>query len=524
MQRLLLTLALLFPALLRADPSLAPWFSDGAVLQQGRLVPVWGLAAPGERITVLFSGQSVSCAAAADGTWQVLLEPLAANATGSDLCIQGSTTLVVRDVLVGDVWLVAGQSGLSHSTASVLTSSLEPPHLAIHHLQLGASAMGGVNPPQWRTSAAAAQGGVSTLALLLGNALHKKTQIPLGIVTLPDPYAPIESWLSPATLTSSPSITPILQRIQSEQATFTARHAAYLQALGAWKQAEQNAKLKGTANHRFFLKKNPQPAEPRPCTPSASFNTMLAPLLPAALRGVVWCHGESNIAHADEYRNLLTLLVASFRAHLGDPELPVFIVQSAGYQPLNDASNQLLARLREAQSSVALASGTFPIITLDLSETPSVAPENKEEIARRITSQILARCYGIDAPFIGPHVTKCTLEGSKVHLEFAHAASGLIAYKKPVSAMEIAGNDGRFFPATVRIHGNTLTASSTSVLRPTSIRYAWSNFPLANLANGEGLPAAPFQLTVRAADQGVTAGSANSNGQLQAKEPPAPSR
>ena len=92
----------------RAEVALAPLFTDGAVLQQGKSVPVWGTATPGERVHVSFAGQTASTVTDADGRWLVLLEPLAPTLTGADLVATGSNTQTAHDVLVGEVWLCAG--------------------------------------------------------------------------------------------------------------------------------------------------------------------------------------------------------------------------------------------------------------------------------------------------------------------------------------------------------------------------------------------------------------------------------
>ena len=99
-------------AVARGNVSLPDVISDGMVLQQKQKVPIWGKADPGESITVRFAGQSKKTIAAADGNWIVKLDPLMANATPASMVISGNNTIELKNVLVGEVWLVAGQSNM----------------------------------------------------------------------------------------------------------------------------------------------------------------------------------------------------------------------------------------------------------------------------------------------------------------------------------------------------------------------------------------------------------------------------
>ena len=85
-----------------ADP-----FTDGCVLQRDVPVAVWGTAEAGERVQVSFGGQSVASVADGEGRWSVRLAPMPACSEGRVLSANG---VCVNDVLVGEVWLCAGQS------------------------------------------------------------------------------------------------------------------------------------------------------------------------------------------------------------------------------------------------------------------------------------------------------------------------------------------------------------------------------------------------------------------------------
>ena len=96
----------------RANVSLPDVLSDGMVLQQNQKVPIWGHADPGETVVVKFAGQAKSATASADGRWLVKLDPIRASATPATMIITGKSTIELKDILVGEVWLVAGQSNM----------------------------------------------------------------------------------------------------------------------------------------------------------------------------------------------------------------------------------------------------------------------------------------------------------------------------------------------------------------------------------------------------------------------------
>ena len=94
---------------------LADGFGDHMVLQRDKPAPVWGTAAPGEKVTVNFAGQNKTATANTDGKWRVVLNPLTVSAKPQTLTIVGNHTVKIKDVLVGDVWIFSGQSNMGRN-------------------------------------------------------------------------------------------------------------------------------------------------------------------------------------------------------------------------------------------------------------------------------------------------------------------------------------------------------------------------------------------------------------------------
>ena len=109
----------------QAEVSVPSIFGSRMVLQRGQANPVWGWAAPGEKISVTFAGQKHTATAGKDGAWRVKLQPLKANAKGQTLTIQGSNKLELIDVLVGEVWVCSGQSNMAWSVDRSYDPDLE---------------------------------------------------------------------------------------------------------------------------------------------------------------------------------------------------------------------------------------------------------------------------------------------------------------------------------------------------------------------------------------------------------------
>ena len=524
----------LFPSLLLlltlqglAAPRPAAPFADGAVLQQGKLVPVWGSAEPGERITVAFRDQRVSTTADASGGWQVLLTALEPSAEEAELSIQGTTTVTLRRILVGEVWLCAGQSNMQwpvehcDNAAAEISAARFPLLRHAQFLPVTDTGGGTAQSLAWQEASPANAAKFSAVAYFFGRNLHRKTGIPIGVIQVSVPGSPIEGWLSHAALSAPPGLPFVIARWQEDQAAFPARQQAYQTSLAEWQKGEKKAREAGPAKHSAYLQKRRQPREPQLHAPSSYFNSLIAPLLPFAVRGVVWYQGEANAARPSQYghyEQTLRAFIHSLRGHFADPALPFLQVQLGAYSNPNDPREQNWAVLRQAQAAVLDIPNTGLVVSLDLDVTKTVHPTNKQEIARRLSQTALATIYQQDTEYLGPTVRSAQVVQGRVRIDFDHAATGLIAYRKPVQSLEVAGADGRFFPATATIQGNALLLSCPSVPIPKAVRYAWSNAPYANLANGSGFPAAPFQLTELASTaDGATPAPLSASGPADSK-------
>lgn len=500
----LVGLAIAFVSGVRADIVPAPLFSDHAVLQRDKPVPIWGRADPGEKVTVTFAGQTRGATAGADGRWMVLLDALPATAQGTDLTLAGKNTLVLRDVVVGEVWLCSGQSNMEWP---VSRSADAPREMAaanfplLRHVKVERTVAekpaDTAKTSGWQSATPQTVGAFTAVGYFFARDLHQKLDVPIGLINSSSGGTPVEAWLSPAALASNPGFAVVHERWRQSIAEYPAAKAAYDPWLAEWTRAEAAAKAKGNAPHRDWLAKNPRRRAPRgpgdPWTPTGLFNGMIHPLRPYALRGMLWYQGESNAERAGEYHAMFSAMITAWREHFGQGDFPFYWVSLANFKVPDDPSGTSYAFLREAQTRTLALPATGQALAIDIGNPDDIHPTNKQAVGRRLALLARNRIYDIIGDDTGPIFSEAVREGAGMRVRFTHAEGGLIAHEKPLQSVELAGADRVFRPADGRIERDTLLVRSALVPQPVAVRYAWKNAPEANLYNGAGLPAVPFR-------------------------------
>ena len=488
-------------AVSRADVTLAPLFQDHAVLQCDKPLPVWGRADAGEHVTVTFKGQQASATTGADGRWMVSLAAVPASAEPAELVVAGKSTVTLKDIVVGEVWLASGQSNmewpvrLAQNAAGEIAAANYPllRQLTVEH-NVAATPAETVKTSGWQAATPQTVGEFTAVGYFFGRDLQRKLGVPVGIINSSWGGTAIEVWMDAAALRSTAAFPAIDARWQKDLAEFPARLASYPAEQAAWSKAEEHARATRTKNPV------PWPRVPigpgTPYAPSGLFNGMIAPLQPGALRGILWYQGEANWAHPEEYAGLFPAMIRAWRAGWNQGDVPFYFVQLANFGVPNDPTFRAWAHLREAQTQALLLRATDMAVTIDIGEATNIHPLNKQEVGRRLALIAKAQVYGIAGDFSGPVFERVRSEGRALRVYFSHAATGLISYNQPVQSLELAGADRRFFPASAKIERSTLLVTAPGVKEPVAVRYAWSNAPVANLYNGAGLPAAPFRSDV----------------------------
>lgn len=218
---------------------------------------------------------------------------------------------------------------------------------------------------------------------------------------------------------------------------------------------------------------------------------MIAPIIPYAIKGVIWYQGEGNAGNSPEYRTLFPRLIADWREKWGQGEFPFLFVQVAPFQSLPPG-------IREAQLlSWQKTPGTAMVVTTDVGSATDLHPKQKEPVGARLALAARAVAYGEKIEYSGPVFDALKIEGDRAVLGFTHIGSGLVAKGGELRGFTIAGADKKFIAAKAEIKGDTVVVSSDAVRAPVAVRYGWENVPQVNLFNQEGLPASPFRTDVR---------------------------
>jgi sialate O-acetylesterase len=481
----------------RADVRLPAVFSDHMVLQQGALVPVWGWAAAGEEVTVSIAGQAKKASANAEGKWSLKLDPLAAGGPLT-LTVQGANMLAVKDVLVGEVWLGSGQSNMAMTVNRALNfeeekSAAHLPQVRMFTVARGASAKAKDDcQGSWVVCTPETVGLFSATAYFFGRELHKTLGTPVGLINSSVGGTPIESWISPEAQHASAELKPFFEAQAKEDAKFdpVAAKAQYEKALVRWQEAVAKAKAAGQPLPR--KPQDPVAVRARKGDVGGLFNGMIAPLIPYALRGVIWYQGEANTAPTKSqfYQHQLPLLVKDWRSRWGQGEMPFGWVQLPNYE----ASARDWPIVQEAMLKSLSVPNTGMAITIDIGEAKDIHPKNKQDVGKRLSLWALATVYGKDVPSSGPLPEALQVRGREAVVSFKHAYEGLAAKGDELKGFEIAGADGAWHPGQARIEGSQVVVVSPTVASPAAVRYAWDDNPVCNLYNGAGLPASPFRL------------------------------
>lgn len=514
MKRFLCSLIVFSTLSAQAGVRLPSVISDHMVLQSGVSIPVWGWDEPNTEMHVVIAGRTQAAKAGADGKWAVKLDKLMPAKEPQTLTIQGSSTVTINDVLVGEVWLASGQSNMEMQVRGKM-------HGSIDHAEEEIAA---ANHPQLRmflpkenfviyevaappASCAKDQAGAwfvcspetvenfSACGYFFARELQEKLNVPVGIVTAAVGGTPVEAWTSLEAQKAEPELAPMLEDWQKRLTDYDAQrdHDAFLTAKAAWLKQRSAAVKAG----------QPAPKAPTPfknlevMRPAALFNGVIAPLIPYAFRGVIWYQGERNAAgpFTGLYGKQLATLIRDWRQRWQNDfyfawmQLP----HSLNPQKLPSEPKGWGVMVREGMLKTLSAPNTGMAVTIDLGDPKQGHPTNKADFAHRLAQVALHDVYHLSSgEYCGPLFRASRSEGGKMILSFTHGA-GLKPAAGDLQGFAIAGEDQKFVWAKAEIINDEVVVSAPKIDKPAAVRYGWASNPTCNLINGAGLPASPFR-------------------------------
>ena len=499
----LAALAATFAPAARADVALNPLFTDHAVLQRDKPIPVWGTADPGETVRVSMSNETNSAASAtanADGRWLAQLPPLPAGGPYT-VTIQGKNRVQLKDVLIGEVWVCSGQSNMEMELRRTFEADKSIAAAANPKIRLFTVAKATALAPldkvrgKWNECTPESVPGFSAVAYYFGRDLQKALDVPVGLIHTSWGGTPAQAWTSKEALEAVPALRHYNAELADKLAKYDPAKAKtdYQAALEKYTEAAAKAKAEGKPAPR--RPQAPQPPEKSPNNAAVLYNAMIGPLIPYGIRGAIWYQGESNAGRAYEYQTLFPAMIQDWRTRWKQGDFPFLAVQLAPYRKIETKpTDSDWAELRDAQ---LLAIKKLPHVGMavitDVGEENDIHPKKKEPVGDRLALLARKLAYGQDIVAMGPVYKKMRTEGNRIVLSFDNVGAGLECRGPKLNGFTIAGSDHVFHNADAEIRGDTVVVSSPSVDRPAAVRFGWANYPVVNLWNKDGLPATPFR-------------------------------
>ncbi|MDO3695361.1 sialate O-acetylesterase [Wenyingzhuangia sp. chi5] len=428
-------------------------FSDHMVLQQQDDVKIWGWASPHEKITIApsWTNETYKTEASNLASWQIKIKTPKYGGPYT-ISIKGYNEVVLKDVLIGEVWLCSGQSNMEMSASWGIDNGEEEIAKANYdNIRFFTSPKMAANSEQnniissWEICTSESMKYASSAAYFFAKKLQQTMKdVPVGLMVSAWGGTPIEIW-TPENIIKKDTV------------------------------------LLNAANKLT-------PVSYGPIKPGKAFNTMINPLIGYKIAGALWYQGESNVG-SDVYDENLAALITSWRKLWGY-NFPFYFVQIAPYNYGENHFGGVIIRDAQRKAANQIKNSGMVVIS-DVSPIDDIHPKDKKAVGFRLANLALKNHYHLINDLVeSPSVSELHLDKNKAVISFNHA-DGLYANSKK-SMFEISGDDYVFYPAKMKIKNNTIIISSKKVKYPKSIRFAWGNNVQSNLFNKANLPLSSF--------------------------------
>lgn len=431
--------------------------SSGMVLQQHSRATLWGWGDPGEKLMVTTSWNNAidSLTVSSDGIWKMKVATPGAGGPYT-ITLKGWNTVVLDNILVGEVWFCSGQSNMEWSGHNNDQRSIDIWPKAINqnirffHVPRTTSPYPQDNcDASWQPCGPESVKWFSIVGFLFGNKLQHELNVPIGLIESAWGGTPVETFTPAPVIESDP--------IMKEAA----------------------AKL---------------PVTPwGPSKPGMIYNGMIAPVTNFEIAGAIWYQGEANVGISASYNRTLTSMITAWHT-AWQKNFPFYLVQIAPYKYGGKYEGALLME-QQAKTASSFPNTGMVVITDLVDNINDIHPKNKYDVALRLANLALAKTYQKTiAGYISPSYKSMEIAKNKIILSFDNAATGFMTKgnEKPTE-FYIAGDDKVFQPADVKIEKDKIIVSSKLVPNPVAVRFGFSNTAMSNLFSKEGLPVTPFR-------------------------------
>jgi len=451
----LYAVVLLLPTVLPAAIRLPALVGSNMVLQQNDSVTIWGWANPSEKIMVFtgWDNQTATVTTSGDAKWALKVHTPAAGGP-YEIRLKGSNEIVLKNVMVGEVWLCSGQSNMEYSYYNGIRQiAAELPVCSNNNIRFfnipktTAAYPQDDCPGSWQVCDSNSLKPFSAVGYFFGLKLQQSLGVPVGLINASWGGTPAEVWAP--------------EHVVSDQPQLSAAAAKLVPA--AW----------------------------WPYKPGYAYNAMIAPLINFNIKGVIWYQGEANVNTADTYTPLFTGMIQAWRDAWHQP-LPFYYVQIA---PFTYGKEYQAALLREAQAGSSVLPGTGMVVVSDVTDNvKDIHPQDKRTVGNRLAGWALGENYGKTGfSWKSPVFKEMSISKNKAVLRFSNVPTSLRINGKAPVALFIAGADHIFYEASAKVEKDALIVWSKQVEKPEAVRYGFSNTAIGNVFSAEGLPVGPFR-------------------------------
>ena len=489
-----------FPELF-AEVKLASLFTDNMVLQRNKTINIWGTADKGEKIIVRFNSRIENTVADGNGKWKVKMPSMEAGGP-YDLVVESTNQIVLKNILVGEVWICSGQSNMEFSLKKSENGKEEIIKANYPQMRFFIVKLKVAETPQencdgkWEICSPKTVPNFSAVAYYFGKNLFDSLNIPIGLIQTTWGGTSAEAWTSRETLESDEEFKTILTSWDKKMLRYSTDLEFYemnkVNLLSKWKIDSVAAIKNGFAPPR---KPNYPEGPGTRNTPSGLYNGMVYPLAPFTFQGVIWYQGEANVSRAFQYRKLFPAMINDWRRLWNQDDFPFYFVQLPNFTRSPEPSKSGWPEIREAQLMTLSVPNTGMVVTIDIGDAVDLHPKNKKDVGYRLSLIALDNVYDNDEIFFsGPIYDSFKISGSKIIVKFKHTANGLISKNsRELKGFVIAGSDDVYLPAKAIIINDEIIVWNERIDNPLNVRYAWADNPDANLYNSALLPASPFR-------------------------------
>jgi sialate O-acetylesterase len=506
--------------------SAAAIFSDNMVLQRGKPVPVWGTGAhEGSSVFVIWeSGKNIiqKEKKVRDSKWSLTLPPLPAGISGEIKIKNETDEIRFTNVITGDVWFAGGQSNMEMELINCKNGKAELASCANSNIRFYQVVKRAVidddylreeSENTWKECSPDTAAMLSAVAFFFARKINMETKIPIGIINCSWGGTSISAWMSETQLKKTAAgerfIWDYMQKIglkTDEQ--YNAEMADYFEQWRLWDGRIQARREKEPNVSWEVLNREcgecpwPQPAgRTSPYCPANLHTARVLRAAPFAIKGFIYYQGEEDDLRAADYREMMYYLVEQWRNDWNDNNLPFLFVQLPMYASCQEINSGNPPRhwclLRESQylASLDIANTALAVI-IDCGEFDNIHPFDKQTVGFRLALLALKKVYGENIEAEAPVFSWVEEQWSALRLHFDNADCGLElcgCTDDVVASFEIAGDQGKYYPAKALIENGCVILSSDKVPFPKRARYAWYKYGPTPLYAKNSLAVMPFR-------------------------------